>query len=534
MSDKFTKNVKKPENLARNFRKNVGKLKAKNIGGEVIKKSAMGVAGITQFMFWATRLLAVDNKILRKLEDVFSKTNPDMDKSVGLKYFAKKHPNLSAHILYYSIPLLMFAGFYTADSAKDMASQIKTEVKKTEKGNIDFNEKILDPNSEDFLGQCAALFDVLYPAILYAETYYKTPKVNRAENVYTYGPGVTYFWPVDKNNEINFERQISRKNGRPGQSLPNINVNDTIGKKLGFDYCTSTTYTSMGQTDKASLFRLLKNNLSDPISINDYLALCIAGYQLPGHLKSICKNGFNGNKSDEQKANSFMYGAGAKSKYPGTINKRWVCAALATGQINSKQFLDAYIDGFFAINYREVIKNDEFDFSKEFIEKMMSGRQHKSDMTLRERLNQKTIPGWEYMISCLENQSVPSDFYVSKSQINKIKKDSVLDLIDNKIDNATNFFGAVKENKLDSAMIEIRRALFNLSGAEFEDEEKAELYFSAAELRLKKAKYLMDKEEYVAAEKELNAAKQNFKISKKNKKSFDKKLDNLKQKLKEK
>ena len=100
MSQKFQDNVKKPITAWKNVRKNLGKKTPKKRVGQVAKYTGMTLAGLMQFANWLVIRGLLDNAVLRAMEKWFANREPSEN---NFKTFLRKHPNLSAHILYYFI-----------------------------------------------------------------------------------------------------------------------------------------------------------------------------------------------------------------------------------------------------------------------------------------------------------------------------------------------------------------------------------------------------------------------------------------------
>lgn len=108
MSKDFEKIVNAPHRAFGRATQNIKKMKPSSKIGQVGRIAGMGVSGLTQFLLWAAKYVALDNHLTRAGERVFK--NSGKSKNSKKKWtFAQKYPNLSSHILYYMM-LAMVAG----------------------------------------------------------------------------------------------------------------------------------------------------------------------------------------------------------------------------------------------------------------------------------------------------------------------------------------------------------------------------------------------------------------------------------------
>lgn len=113
MAEKFRKIVNAPHKAFGNVRKNIARMQPATKKGKAAKYAGVGMAGIFQFLLWATKYVALDNHLTRAMEKslgnmTVGKNKDGKDKK--LSAFAKKYPNLSSHMLYYMMLAGMIAG----------------------------------------------------------------------------------------------------------------------------------------------------------------------------------------------------------------------------------------------------------------------------------------------------------------------------------------------------------------------------------------------------------------------------------------
>lgn len=113
MSEKFRKIVSVPHKVFGRARKNIAALKPQTKKGKAGRVAGVAVTGMFQFLLWAVKYAALDNPALRNMEKGFANMRVGKNKKgedKKLSVFAKKHPNLSSHVLYYMMMAAMIAG----------------------------------------------------------------------------------------------------------------------------------------------------------------------------------------------------------------------------------------------------------------------------------------------------------------------------------------------------------------------------------------------------------------------------------------
>lgn len=108
MSKKFEKIVNAPHRAFGNATRNIKKMQPSSKLGKAARITGMGLTGLTQFLLWAAKYVALDNHLTRAGERAFSKNGKSGQNKKPQK-FVQKYPNLSSHILYYMM-LAMAAG----------------------------------------------------------------------------------------------------------------------------------------------------------------------------------------------------------------------------------------------------------------------------------------------------------------------------------------------------------------------------------------------------------------------------------------
>ena len=153
MTDKYRKAVKKPIQALHKKIKQVAGMDAPTKPKKILKGSALVGMGLVEFMMLMVRFVALDNKLMRRLEKKLSEIQVGKDKDGNEKKFqsfVKRNPNMSAVAIWWAMLGMLIGG----------GSAIVNN-KKSDKKNINI-EFILsdDETDEEFVaGTYGAYFD---------------------------------------------------------------------------------------------------------------------------------------------------------------------------------------------------------------------------------------------------------------------------------------------------------------------------------------------------------------------------------------
>ena len=134
MTEKYRNAVNKPINLMRRGRKNISNMNPDTKAKKFLKGSALVGMGLAEFMMRFVKLVALDNKILRRLEKKLADINVGKDKNgyeKKFQAFIKKNPNLSAVAIWWAMLGMLIGGVNVANikkSDKD-ADGVRKEIK---------------------------------------------------------------------------------------------------------------------------------------------------------------------------------------------------------------------------------------------------------------------------------------------------------------------------------------------------------------------------------------------------------------------
>jgi len=355
MSEKFKKAVSVPHKAFGRARKKIAAMQPQTKKGKFARGAGVGMAGLFQFLLWAVKYAALDNHLMRGMEKKLGKITVGKNKKgqdKKLAAFAKKYPNLSSHILYYMMMAAMVLGgrigLDSSMNSSDENAEDKTEIVAYNEP-IDMGQKI-NPQAKDFYDKCQQLEDLVAFAVCYYETYRKHPIQQYNEKVYTRGFGMTY--SPDSNGKMRVRNYV--KTNKKKKEYAHKPVQE---QSMELDIAESQRYFW-----DQSVYRNIKKHLKRPITVNQFIAICMAGYQYPGHVENICKK-LNNAKTQQKIADAYMAGMKIKNGvWGGNIKRRWACAMLAIGKINLPDYMDAYVDGFYALGDDEstYVKNAHF------------------------------------------------------------------------------------------------------------------------------------------------------------------------------
>ncbi len=349
MSKKFKKIVNAPHRAAARLTANIAKSTPKSNAWRVVRVAGTELADFSTFLLWVANVVALDNTWLRKMESVLANMDvrpkikidketkkPKTVKPGVVKRLAKEYPDLTAHILYYLMFAMAFGGVKVANKIRQGENDAKPQdievvIPAQQVDKVDMNA-MLDPQSPDFIDQCVALENITCIGLIYTETYRATPKVQPSENVWTHGFGLT--WSLDKNGKFVRDYADTKSNRRKKLKLHKPAQVRTADQDL------DETQVFLRQR----IYPQIQKYMKRPMTVAEFIAVCIAGYQLEGHIDTICEK-LSVAKNQRQIADAFM--APDMKRYEGTHKRRWVSAALATGRISMKDILDADIDNFY-------------------------------------------------------------------------------------------------------------------------------------------------------------------------------------------
>ncbi len=130
MAEKFQKIVNFPHKFLGRAGQEIMRTQPDKWYGKAAKGVGLAMTGVAQFLFWATKYVVADNHALRagerKLRDMQVGKNKDGENK-KLQEFMKRHPNLSSHVIYYSLILLIAGGIKAGVEISDLVEQIKIE-----------------------------------------------------------------------------------------------------------------------------------------------------------------------------------------------------------------------------------------------------------------------------------------------------------------------------------------------------------------------------------------------------------------------
>lgn len=367
MGKTFKNIVNTPHKLMGLARKKIQETNPEKTVGKVARGAGVATTGVMQFLLWLTKYVTLDNHATRKIEKLLAdmkvgKNKEGQDKAFSS--FMKKYPDLSAHLIYYMMAVLIAGGTYTAVNADEIEQDIKSKVKewKDNRKASELMKTNLNPQSPDFIAQCIALENITSIAIIYTETYRATPKVQPQENVWTHGFGMT--WSPDKNGKMTIRDYADTEaNRRKGYAPHKPAENRTK------DYDLQETQ----QFLRDQVYPLIQKHMKREMTAREFIGGCVAGYQLTGHIDEIAKK-LNKATTPQQVADAFI--TKTMYKYGGTPKRRWVCGMLAAGYINMNDILNADVDAFYGPDVNVFIRNGHFICDVNTIEYVMGIQKH--------------------------------------------------------------------------------------------------------------------------------------------------------------
>jgi len=353
MSEKFRNMAAAPQQAFGRARRHFEKITPKTKRGNLARGAAITMTGLFQFLAWAFNKTVLDNSALRAGERALrdmrvAKNKKGQERQFQL--FMKKYPNFSAHIIYYLMFAISIGGvkvFRDLSHGDGGDGKIPTEtvVHKTKK-----NPVAIDTNTVE--GMLAAYWNDIAIGLTELETYRKKPVVQKGEHRATNGLGVTYYYTRNKNGKIT-RRAATEK-------MPAMSYDENYEQlRMHLEYET--------------LPRVIEATKDvDGITDAQKVALVFAGYQRPADVKRIVKK-LRVARTRQQVADAFKEMGNISEKYRnGTMRRRWICAAYATGMITSDDLLNMARDSFSKTNINSIIKDTHFVLTDEVVKYVLS------------------------------------------------------------------------------------------------------------------------------------------------------------------
>ncbi len=337
-----------------------------------VKWSGVVTLWMAEMLTRLLNALFLDNNALRSLEKNFRNQELKQPKDkwyskvkAATAKAAKKHPILASYLLYY---LLLFGvtfggttaidGFVDDDADKKKKELVQDNEKQSRDDDVISYEDVLDDNVSDIVPEDAEfvsrVLDKYWPEIAVGltelETYRNKPTVHAGETRATNGLGVT--WDYSYNGK-RLEQKACTKNSP---------VRDKNGN---YEQCRLHLI-------KETLPRL-QGAISGKGDFTDrqLVALVLAGYQRPADMRNIA-DAISKAKNTQQVADAFAYYPGREVWRAGTLKRRWICAAYATGWISAQDLLNMDVDAFSTVELSTVYRGGHFIFGEKTVAYVLS------------------------------------------------------------------------------------------------------------------------------------------------------------------
>ncbi len=316
------------------------------------------------FLLWLAKYVALDNHLIRLIErgaanKKVAKNKKGKDKT--WQVLMKKYPDLSAHLIYYMMIVLIIGAANVTGYDEQFKDAIDHKVRewKTRRATSDLMKTKLDPQSPDFINQCIALENITSIAIIYVETYFAQPTINPGEDVYTDGFGMT--WSRDANGHMKIRNYTDTKANRLKGRTPHK-------PSGGRDVAMQLEDTQQFLRDY--VYPEIKRYVKREITPQEFIALCMSGYQYVSQIDNIAAK-LNSALLPQSVADAFVSQSG--KKWGGTQKRRWVAGMLAAGYINMNDILNANVDAFYNVGDINVfVRNGHFVCDANTVEYIMN------------------------------------------------------------------------------------------------------------------------------------------------------------------
>ena len=130
MSEKFRNIVNFPHMAFGRATQEIKRMQSDKWYGKAAKGAGMTMTGLAQFLFWATKYITLDNHALRAGEKKRNNMRVGKNKkgeNKKLQEFMKRHPNLSSHVIYYMLIMLIVGGTKAGIEISDLVERVKIE-----------------------------------------------------------------------------------------------------------------------------------------------------------------------------------------------------------------------------------------------------------------------------------------------------------------------------------------------------------------------------------------------------------------------
>ena len=339
-----------------------------------------------------------------------------MPKTKSLKNTAKK--------LGLATATLALLGYGVGKGVKNISSR-----------NKDKQEQTKPQLRQDFVSKAMQeYYPELFVSVEYLETNRQTPVKQTSEARCTYWNGLTWVYTVDKNGNIE-QHPCTGKWKNMAAKLTSEQREEQFRLHLRYE-----------------TFKRLESVTSGKKHIDHRKAmgLCMAGYQLPGHMTDIATR-LEKAKNTQEIMDAFKYKLPKGEIFrKGTLKRRWWCGAYAAGLITMDDILELEKDGFSKVKLSDIavgIGKDKqgqtvikhFKYDKETVAKALRTARAKGDKkTVREVLN-KSEHGREVLSAVQSNKKMDLTILYSEAKYQKDYEAAVAEF------NAGNYKNAIKK-----------------------------------------------------------------------------------------
>lgn len=384
MSERFEKIVNAPHRAFGRATKRIRETRPDSAMGRVARVAGVGLTGLSQFLLWAAKYVTLDNHVTRAGERalgnmVVGKNKKGQNKK--LQSFAKKYPNLSSHILYYTM-LAMVAGgvkgYRQLSALRDDEKSVNT-VELT----LDMsNQLAVEPNTYGaYLARVQPITPYLIADLIAKEGVHVDPETGMhtpyrdSKGIPTIGFGSTRLMDGTKvtmdTSPITSEQAFELARWHLGEETFFVMYCYDIAMGA-IDVNTTREALSMGSVIYNSGSKLIedKNNKNHQKRFealrDDFKKY---GYALPDSVVLQRFNEFPVN-SDESFGTAWMRGASKDvladklGNYlaggAGLQWRRWIEAGIMTGDITPQMLLDCPVNGIYEFYERMGRRKDKF------------------------------------------------------------------------------------------------------------------------------------------------------------------------------
>lgn len=347
MAEKFQKIVSAPHRFMGHVRKKIAETTPTTRGGKVARGTGLTVAGVFQFLLWTARTAALDNPVLRAAEQKISRLADASTTSRAGRAasWVGRHPNFSAHVLYYAMAMSAIAAATGGESGCSDFRHV--DATKTVNAFDNFQVGGHKISDADWARQIAAIHSYVIAHLIFSEEFIaRTYYDNQSSGTQTFGIGFT----IDDPDHRAFAEKVLGFKIRNGMSVT-------------FDQARAVADAWLHQR----IYPKIRANVTAPMDARLFVIMAVAAYNRGQNTFDAGNKGarvtelINRGAPPIEIAAAYVHAFGGirGTQWGGLPNKYGVCALYYLGEISDDIILSSVAGAPYAIEkkLKKVQKN---------------------------------------------------------------------------------------------------------------------------------------------------------------------------------